>query len=301
MELDCCLYVFCQYAIVKIYYVGGEPFVYTDIVRKFSKKNEFLSGSALEIPGKKIIFANKDNLYLTNGVAVDPLEGRNFAQICSDIGASSYLTTWVNRQCCYVPDYNLYLLPLQVASGTWGQSTCSWKVLAVNISTGAMWVFDWNFNAITNAAGTDSTLIALSPRVEDTSYKVNIDRLFHMDMETYKYVDVGYSSYYQSGLYPLNSNLDQAKDIKGLEFALEATDDWNLTVSIGNQADGLDSSTKSVNMNGSGMIRGYADFLYNGRMIQWKIAQNTKDQYYKICGFPVINWKPIEGDGDFRR
>ncbi len=381
VEMACCLYIFCQFGVYKMYYVGGDAYVYIELISPFER--EFLTGSAVCVTNKRIYFATAGDLFYTDGLNVYEYEEGNksfyyeYTNI-ANTGTNPDLS-WYIRQATFYEPYNLYLLPVKTSTGAWNTSTATFKVIAFNIVDKALWVWDWDMYAMNKSRGvTGSDMIMISAHGDGTDYATSgLDTDILFKKSGYNFNAINYDSNYQTGLIPIDGNLDTDKKVMGVELIIEGTGNWNLTVSKGNEL-GWNLTTHTVTLSGIGAIatvtaaptvagtgytvgdvltvvggsgdatvtvatitgggatgpvgtislttagtsgykigtgnlttggtgigctvaiativeggitRKYVDFAINCKLFRLKIANNTKDQNYKIIGF-IVYWLP---------
>ena len=254
VEMACCLYIFCQKAVYKMYYVGGDAFVYCELIDTFD--SEFIPGSATCVHNKKIYFATKAGIYYTDGLNVYEYDegNRAFLYEYADIADDSDIT-WYLRQAFYYEPLGLYLLPIKTGDGVFGDADCNFKTIVLDIVNGGMYVWDWDFYAINKSraiATTGSDMIMLSAQAGNYA-ATGLDNQRVMAMSGYNFNGKNYDSYYQTGLIPLDGAIDTDKMVSGVETIVQSTGNYNLTIQKGDEK-GLDPTTYALALTGFGAI-----------------------------------------------
>lgn len=254
VEMACCLYLFCQKAVYKLYYVGGDAFVYCELIDTFD--NEFIPGSAACVHNKKIYFATTGGIYYTDGLGVYEYDegNRTFAYEYAAIAHSSDVD-WYLRQACYYEPNGLYLLPIKTGKGVFGDADCNFKTIVLDITNGGLYVWDWDFYAISRSKATTTTgsdLIMLS--AQSGAYATTgLDHQRVMAKKGYNFNGKNYNANYKTGLISLDDNIDTDKKIFGAEMVVESTGNYNLVMSKGDEKS-LSATTHNLLLTGYGVI-----------------------------------------------
>ena len=254
VEMACCLYIFCQKAVYKMYYVGGDAFVYVELIDTFD--SEFIAGSATCVHNKKIYFATKGGIFYTDGLGVYEYEEGNktFMFEYADIADDSDIT-WYLRQAFYYEPLGLYMLPIKTGDGVFGDKDCNFKTIILDVVNSGLYVWDWDFYAINKSraiATTGSDMIMLSAQAGNYA-TTGLDNQRVMAKKGYNFNGKDYDSEYVTGLIALDDNIDSDKKIFGLEMVVESTGNYNLIVSKGDEKT-LSVVTHNLPLTGYGAI-----------------------------------------------
>lgn len=254
VEMSCCLYLFCQRGVYKLYYVGGDAFVYCELIDSFD--NEFIPGSAACVHNKKIYFATTGGIYYTDGLGVYEYDegNRTFAFQYAAIADNSDVT-WYLRQACYYEPQGLYLLPIKVEPGVFGDNDCTFRTIVLDITNGGLYYWNWDFYAICRSkatATTGSDLIMLSAGHGDYA-STGIDYHRIQAKGGYNFNDKDYNADYKTGLIALDDNIDTDKKIFGVEMVVESTGNYDLIISKGDEKS-LSVVTHNLPLTGYGVI-----------------------------------------------